>query len=77
MAVANLRISLDTKFIILMGTALVSREWRVSDDPVPYHAAVADMEARVAAINKFADAKSTTPFLDAKEWAALKRICAG
>ncbi len=50
MAVANLRISLDTKFIILMGTALVSREWRVSDDPVPYHAAVADMEARVAAI---------------------------
>ncbi len=47
---ANLRISLDTKFIILMGTALVSREWRVSDDPVPYHAAVADMEARVAAI---------------------------
>ena len=31
--------------------------------------------ARVAAIDKFAGAKSTTPFLDAKEWAALKRIC--
>ncbi len=36
-----------------------------------------ETKARVAAINKFADAKSTTPFLDAKEWAALKRICAG
>jgi Zn-dependent protease with chaperone function len=33
--------------------------------------------ARIAAIDKFASAKSTTPFLDAKEWTALKRICAG
>ncbi len=36
-----------------------------------------ETKARVAAIEKFASAKSTTPFLDAKEWAALKRICAG
>lgn len=36
-----------------------------------------ETKARVAAIEKFAGAKSTTPFLDAKEWAALKRICAG
>lgn len=36
-----------------------------------------ETRARVAAIEKFANAKSTTPFLDAKEWAALKRICAG
>jgi Zn-dependent protease with chaperone function len=36
-----------------------------------------ETKARVAAIEKFATAKSTTPFLDAKEWAALKRICAG
>jgi hypothetical protein len=36
-----------------------------------------ETKARVAAIDKFAGAKSTTPFLDAKEWAALKRICAG
>lgn len=36
-----------------------------------------ETKARIAAINAFAGAKSTTPFLDAKEWAALKRICAG
>ncbi len=36
-----------------------------------------ETKARIAAINAFANAKSTTPFLDAKEWAALKRICAG
>jgi Zn-dependent protease with chaperone function len=36
-----------------------------------------ETKARVAAIEKFAVAKSTTPFLDAKEWAVLKRICAG
>ena len=36
-----------------------------------------ETKARVAAIEKFAGAKSTTPFLNAKEWAALKRICAG
>ncbi len=36
-----------------------------------------ETKARVAAINSVAGAKSTTPFLDAKEWAALKRICAG
>jgi Zn-dependent protease with chaperone function len=36
-----------------------------------------ETKARVGAIEKFASAKNTTPFLDAKEWAALKRICAG
>jgi Zn-dependent protease with chaperone function len=36
-----------------------------------------ETKARIAAINAVAGAKSTTPFLDAKEWAALKRICAG
>jgi len=35
-----------------------------------------ETRARVAAINGIAAPKSTTPFLDAKEWAALKRICA-
>lgn len=29
---------------------LLKREWRISDDPVPYAAAVAEMEDRVAAI---------------------------
>jgi Zn-dependent protease with chaperone function len=33
--------------------------------------------ARVAAINKIANAQPGTPFLNAAEWAALKRICAG
>lgn len=33
--------------------------------------------ARIAAINRNAGARATTPFLSANEWAALKRICAG
>ena len=33
--------------------------------------------ARVAAINKIAAGRPSTPFLTAAEWAALKRICAG
>ena len=33
-----------------MGTVLVKREWRISDDLVSYSSAVAEMEARVAAI---------------------------
>jgi Zn-dependent protease with chaperone function len=36
-----------------------------------------DTNARIAAINKIATARPTTPFLDAAEWAALKHICAG
>ncbi|MEI9806088.1 MAG: M48 family metallopeptidase [Pseudolabrys sp.] len=36
-----------------------------------------ETQARVAAINKVAAARPTTPFLEAGEWAALKRICAG
>ena len=36
-----------------------------------------DTKARVAAINRAATTRATTPFLDAGEWAALKRICAG
>jgi Zn-dependent protease with chaperone function len=36
-----------------------------------------ETNARIAAINKIANARPTTPFLDAGEWAALKRICAG
>ncbi len=36
-----------------------------------------ETKARIAAINRVAGAKSTTAFLDAKEWLALKRICAG
>jgi Zn-dependent protease with chaperone function len=36
-----------------------------------------ETQARIAAINKLAGARPTTPFLDAGEWAALKRICAG
>jgi Zn-dependent protease with chaperone function len=36
-----------------------------------------DTNARIAAINKIANARPTTPFLDAGEWAALKHICAG
>ena len=36
-----------------------------------------ETKARIAAINKIANARPTTPFLDAGEWAALKRICAG
>jgi Zn-dependent protease with chaperone function len=35
-----------------------------------------DTKARVAAINRVAPARTITPFLDAVEWAALKRICA-
>ena len=36
-----------------------------------------DTKARVAAINKSAAAASPSPFLEAREWAALKQICAG
>lgn len=36
-----------------------------------------ETQARIAAINKLAGARPTTPFLEAGEWAALKRICAG
>ena len=36
-----------------------------------------DTKARIAAINIFANAAPTTPFLDTGEWATLKRICAG
>ncbi len=36
-----------------------------------------ETKARIAAINKIAGARATTPFLDAAEWTALKRICAG
>ena len=34
-------------------------------------------KARIAAINRIAPAAAGTPFLDAGEWAALKRICLG
>jgi Zn-dependent protease with chaperone function len=36
-----------------------------------------ETKARVAAINRLAPARQTSPLLDAAEWAALKRICAG
>ncbi|MGA9002940.1 MAG: M48 family metallopeptidase [Pseudolabrys sp.] len=36
-----------------------------------------DTRARVAAINKSAAAVPSAPFLEAGEWAALKKICAG
>jgi Zn-dependent protease with chaperone function len=36
-----------------------------------------ETKARVAAINKLAPARNTQPMLDAAEWQALKRICAG
>jgi Zn-dependent protease with chaperone function len=36
-----------------------------------------ETKARVAAINKIAGTRPTTPLLNAAEWAALKRICAG
>jgi Zn-dependent protease with chaperone function len=36
-----------------------------------------ETKARIAAINKIVNARPTSPFLDAGEWAALKRICAG
>ena len=36
-----------------------------------------DTKARVAAINKIASARPSSPFLDAAGWAALQRICAG
>jgi Zn-dependent protease with chaperone function len=36
-----------------------------------------DTQARIAAINKIAATHPASPFLDAGEWAALKRICAG
>ena len=36
-----------------------------------------DTKARVAAINKSAAAVPPSPFLEAGEWAALKKICAG
>ena len=36
-----------------------------------------ETKARVAAINKIASARAPSPFLNAAEWAALKRICAG
>ena len=35
-----------------------------------------DTNARIAAINRVAPGRTTTPFLDLGEWAALKRICA-
>jgi Zn-dependent protease with chaperone function len=36
-----------------------------------------ETKARVAAINKIASTRPTSPLIDAGEWAALKRICAG
>ncbi len=36
-----------------------------------------ETKARIAAINRLAAARPTAPLLDAGEWAALKRICAG
>lgn len=36
-----------------------------------------ETKARVAAINKLAPARPSQPMLDAAEWQALKRICAG
>jgi Zn-dependent protease with chaperone function len=36
-----------------------------------------ETKARVAAINKMAAARPSSPFLEAREWAALKQICAG
>lgn len=36
-----------------------------------------ETKARIAAINRMAGARPTSPFLDAGEWTALKRICAG
>ena len=36
-----------------------------------------ETKARVAAINKLAAGRASSPFLDAAEWAALKQICAG
>jgi Zn-dependent protease with chaperone function len=36
-----------------------------------------ETNARIAAINKVSVARPPVPFLDAGEWAALKRICAG
>ena len=36
-----------------------------------------ETKARVAAINSIAARAAGTPFLDAAEWAALKKICAG
>jgi len=36
-----------------------------------------ETKARIAAINRIAGARPTPPFLDAAEWAALKRICVG
>jgi Zn-dependent protease with chaperone function len=36
-----------------------------------------ETKARVAAINRLAGPRPSSPFLDAAEWTALKRICAG
>jgi Zn-dependent protease with chaperone function len=36
-----------------------------------------ETKARVAAIDKMAAARPSSPFLEASEWAALKQICAG
>ena len=36
-----------------------------------------ETKARIAAINRLAAARPAVPMLDAGEWAALKRICAG
>jgi Zn-dependent protease with chaperone function len=33
--------------------------------------------ARVAAVNRVAPPPAVTPFLNAAEWSALKRVCAG
>jgi Zn-dependent protease with chaperone function len=36
-----------------------------------------ETKARIAAINKIASTRPASPFLNAAEWAALKRICTG
>jgi Zn-dependent protease with chaperone function len=36
-----------------------------------------ETKARIAAINKIANARPPTPFLNAGEWATLKPICTG
>jgi Zn-dependent protease with chaperone function len=36
-----------------------------------------ETKARIAAINRMAAARQSSPFLEASEWAALKQICAG
>jgi hypothetical protein len=36
-----------------------------------------ETKARIAAINKLAAPRLSVPFLEVREWAALKQICAG